>query len=98
MTNGTVDYAASYFKYTTPTPIRGKPTNKTLKRLKNELQANASSIESDLGGGDHGFLGLVLTDEEYETVPGTQPFEAPTYPSALTIPGNATPIEVMQIR
>ena len=95
MATGTVDYAASYFKYKTPTPIRGQPTNKALKRLKNELQANASSIESDLGGGDHGFLGLVLTDAEYATVPGTQPFVAPNYPAALTIPGNATPIEVM---
>ena len=31
---GTVNYAASYFKYKTPTPIQGAPTNKTLKRLK----------------------------------------------------------------
>ena len=28
---GTVDYDASYFKYKTPTPIQGAPTNKTLK-------------------------------------------------------------------
>ena len=65
---GTVDYAASYFKYKTPTPIQGAPTNKTLKRLKQELQANASSVKLDLGGGDHGYLGLVLTEIEYTTV------------------------------
>ena len=59
MTLGTVDYATSYFKYKTPTPIQGTPTNKTLKRLKTELRANASSVESDLGGGNHGYLGLV---------------------------------------
>ena len=58
MTIGAVDYASSYFKYKTPTPIQGTPTNKTLKRLKQELRANASSVESDLGGGDHGYLGL----------------------------------------
>ena len=52
MAVGTVDYTVSYFKYKTPTPIQGAPTNKTLKRLKQELQANASSVESDLGGGD----------------------------------------------
>ena len=51
---GSIDYASSYFKYKTPTPIRGEPTHKALQRLKNELQANASSIETDLGGGDHG--------------------------------------------
>ena len=32
-----VDYSASYFKYKTLTPIQGAPTNKTLKRLKQEL-------------------------------------------------------------
>ena len=33
MTTGAVDYAASYFKYKTPTPIQGAPTNKTLKEF-----------------------------------------------------------------
>ena len=64
MTTGAVDYALSYFKYKTPTPIQVTPTNKALKRLKRELRANASSVESDLGGRDHGYLGLVLTDVE----------------------------------
>ena len=68
MTPGAIDYANSYFKYKTPTPIQGTPTNKTLKRLKTELRANASSVESDLGGGDHGYLGLVLTDVKYASI------------------------------
>ena len=71
MTIGTIDYASSYFKYKMPTPIRGEPTHKLLKRLKLELQSNASSIETDLGGGNHGYLGLVLTEEEYATIPNT---------------------------
>ena len=62
---GTVDYALSYFKYNTPTPIRGEWTNKTLKRLKLEVQSNVSSVEIDLGGGNHSYLDLVLIDEEY---------------------------------
>ena len=52
MTLGAVDYVASYFKYKTPTPIQGTPTYKALKRLKAELRANASSVETDLGGGN----------------------------------------------
>ena len=66
---GAIDYAASYFKYKTPTPIRGVPTHKIIKRLKLELQANGSSVETDLGGGHHGYLGLICTDEEYATIP-----------------------------
>ena len=89
VTPGAVDYVASYFTYKTPTPIVGTPTYKSLKRLKAELRANASSVETNLGGGDHGYLGLVLSTAEYATVSAT-PFTAPTYPATLTIPANAT--------
>ena len=98
MTLGIIDYASSYFKYKTPTPIRGEPTHKSLKRLKLELQANASSVETDLGGGNHGYLGLVLTDAEYAAVPNTQPFVAPTYPPPLVIPTNVTQIQALELK
>ena len=80
MNFGTINYAASYFKFKTPTPIRGVPAYKTLNLLKLELQANASSVETDLGGGNHGCLGLVLTDAEHATISDTEPFAAPAYP------------------
>ena len=95
---GAVDYAASYFKYKTPTPIRGQPTNKSLKRLKLECQANSSSVESDLGGGNHGYLFLVLTDEEFDSIPNTTPVEPPNYPGPLVIPATATPIEALELK
>ena len=98
MTIGSIDYASSYFKYKTPTPIRGEPTNKALKTLQKELQANASSVETDLGGGNHGYLGLVLTDAEYATIPNTQPFIPPTYPPPLVIPANSTPIQALELK
>ena len=60
---GIVNCPSSYFKCKTPTPVTGTPTHKVLKRLKKELQANVSSIETDLGGVNHGHLGLMLTDE-----------------------------------
>ena len=50
MTTLNIDYATSYFKYKRPIPIQGAPSNKSLKRLKAELRANASSVETDLGG------------------------------------------------
>ena len=80
---GAIDYAAAYFKYKTPTPIRGQPNNKSLKRLQTELQASGSSVDTDLGGGNHGYPGLLKSDEEYALIPNTQPFVAPTYPEAL---------------
>ena len=95
MTLGSIDSASLYFKYKTPTLIRGIPTHKALRRLKTKLQANASSIEMDLDSGDHGYLGLVLTDKEYAAVPNTQPFVPPPYPGNLTIPTIATAIEAL---
>ena len=62
MTLGTIDCVSSYFKYKTPTPMWGVPTYKVIKHLKMKLQVNASSIETALGGGNHGYLGLILTD------------------------------------
>ena len=97
MTAGTVDYAASYFKYKSPTPIIGAPTNKTLKRLKQELRANASSVESNLGGGNNGYLGLVLDDTKYATLLQTA-FAAPNYPDALTIPNGTSQIAALNLR
>ena len=98
MTIGSIDYASSYFKYKTPTPIRGEPTHKSIKRLKLELQANASSVETDLGGGNYGYLGLVLTDAEYAAIPNTQPFVAPNYPPPLVIPATATQIQALELK
>ena len=96
MTIGAVEEAASYFKYKTPTPIQGSPTNKTLKRLKQDLRANVSSVELDLGGGDHGYLGLVLTDPEYATVSATA-FTAPEFPAALTIPEGTDQVTALNL-
>ena len=95
MTLGTIYYKLSYFKYKTPAPIRGEPTHKSLKRLKMELQVNASSVETDLGGGNHGYLELVLTNQEYAIIPHTAPFILPNYPPALIISTDATLIQAL---
>ena len=97
--NTNVDYATLYFKYPVPTPINGEPTNKTLKRLKQELRANSSSVETDLGGGDHGYLGLYLSDVEYANIiPQPTRFEAPVWPGTLTIDPTATAVEAVHAK
>ena len=53
--------------------MRGEPTQKTLKRLKLELQANASSVKTYVGGGDNGHLGLVYLDQDHVSMPNAQP-------------------------
>ena len=99
MTSGNIDYAALYFKYKTPNGINGEPTYKSLKRLKTELRANASSVDTDLGGGDHGYLGLVLSDAEYARIsPTPAAFVAPNFPGALVIDPAFTAMQAVQAR
>ena len=95
---GTVGtYASTFFKYKTPSPIHGTPTNATLKRLKTKLRTNVSSVESDLGGGDYGYLGLVLTDQEYASI-SLVPFVPPQYPGELNIDPEANHIAALNLR
>ena len=65
-----------------PTPITtitGKPNYESLKTLKEQLKANAASIPTTLGGGNHGYLGLILSPAAYTTITATQ-FIEPIYP------------------
>ena len=61
------------------TPIAGKPTYATLKTLKDQLKANAASVPTTLGGGNHGYLGLILSPATYATISPTA-FIEPTSP------------------
>ena len=65
-----------------PTPITtitGEPNYESLKTLKDQLKTNAASIPTALGGGNHGYLGLILSPAAYATIAATQ-FVEPIYP------------------
>ena len=72
------------------TPIVGKPTYATLKTLKDQLKANAASVPTTLGGGNHGYLGLVLSPATYATI-SPAAFIKPAYPGQHpAIPGGTS--------
>ena len=83
------DWIATHFEYKELTPIHGRPSYETLKRMFNEVKANATSVPSTLGGGQHGHLGLVLPDIEYALISATA-FVRPAQPANLNIPATAT--------
>ena len=76
-----VDYTKKFEVSTLPR-IHGKPDYSKLKVLKDLLKANAFRVSSNLGGGAHGHLGLVLTPVEYATVSAT-PYVCPPHPGPL---------------
>ena len=56
------------FEYPVLTKVHGSLDYNALKTIKDQLKTNATAIYSDLGGGAHGHLGLVLTPQEYALV------------------------------
>ena len=73
----------SYFENPFLTAIRGEPTYETLHYLKNELKANTSLVQTTLVGGNHGYLGMILTPAEYLRIAPTDPFTWPPNPGVL---------------
>ena len=80
-----VNYVDTYFEFKTLSKIHGDPSYESIKRIKDELKANAAAVSSELGGGTHGHLGLVLSQEEYARLSDT-PYERPPHPGQLRIP------------
>ena len=85
----TIDYKDTIFKQSNLTPIRVKPTLKTLHELLNDITANAKYVYSNIGGGVHGHLGLVLTDTKYVLISPT-PFVYPDRPGPILILDSTT--------
>ena len=96
MVMGPVDYVKTYFIHPTLTKVHGEPIYSSLRILKQELKANASRVTSDLGGGAHGHLGLVLDPTEYANISGT-PYVHTAHPGTLTILAGTTHHEATRL-
>ena len=62
----------------------GIPTYDIIASAHRKSKANATLVESTLGGGSHGLLGLTILHETYQTVTG-HAFVAPVNPGGLPI-------------
>lgn len=96
--NRHVDYVNTYFPHPEPTKIKGKPNYKSLTTVFNKIKANASGVDCNLRGGNHGYLGLVLSDVEYANISGTVLFIAPEFPAPLTVPATATQVQAFNLK
>eukprot|EP00957_Ditylum_brightwellii_P115715 8826658-Ditylum_brightwellii.AAC.1 len=87
--NYTVDYNNTVFKKPELTHVHGEPTMANLLALRNELQANAQAVSTTLRGGRHGYLGLVMTPQDYALIPNMTAYIQPPQP-LLILPQNGT--------
>ena len=85
------------FEYPVLTKVHGILDYASLKIIKDEIKANASSIHSDLGGGAHGHLGLVLDPVEYALI-SLVDYVRPLHPPLLNIPVGTTQHESNRLR
>ncbi len=84
------NYRETLFEYPDLTGIHGEPTYESLRVIQNQLKANARSIHTTLGGGQHGHLGLVLTPAQYALL-SPHPYVRPHRPPPLVIPAYQLP-------
>jgi hypothetical protein len=65
MTASTPDELIAGFPHTSLPKVTGEPTFEHLKVIRRLLNKNAMSVSSYVGGGRHGYLGIIMTNEEY---------------------------------
>jgi hypothetical protein len=74
----------------TPLDPTKRPTVFTIQLLKQELHTNAQAVESTLGGGGHGHLGMLMTDAKYLAASAQLvPYVFPVLPPPLVLAGNS---------
>ena len=60
----------SKFPFKKITKCEGVIDYKIIREIHRKIQSNASTIQSEFGGGQHGFLGMVMQPATYQNVIG----------------------------
>ena len=84
------DYKTTYFEYKELERIHGQPTVDNLLTLFRQLKRNAQCVTCALGGGQLGYLGLILSEEAYTQIPQAEPFVRPKNPGPFRLVVDST--------
>jgi hypothetical protein len=68
VTASTLDEPIAGFPHFSLPKVTGDPTFENLKVIRRLLNTNAMSVASYEGGGRHGHLGIIMTNEEYFSI------------------------------
>jgi hypothetical protein len=88
MTASPLDELIVGFPHSSLPNVTGEPISEDLKVIRRLLNTNAMSVASYEGGGHHGHLGIIMTNEEYFAIV-VDIFPVPTNPgpSAAVVAG-----------
>jgi len=75
----------SHFEYKELTKIDGEMKLETISLLQRQVKRNAQGVPTTLGGGQLGFLALVISTEKYNAIPNSTPFLRPKDPGPFEL-------------
>ena len=78
------DYRARYFEYKDLDKVHGEPDIDAIVKLLRQVKRNAQRVTTTLGGGQLGYLALVIPSALYNTIHGSAPFVRPVDPGTFT--------------
>jgi hypothetical protein len=88
MKYSTVEDVMASFPHPILPTVEGEPDYQTIHATRKFLQANSRAIDTHLGGGTLGHLGLIISDASYSKIaPPTA--EAPTFWETPNAPGRS---------
>eukprot|EP00957_Ditylum_brightwellii_P169216 12879958-Ditylum_brightwellii.AAC.1 len=93
-----IDYKNNYFEYQELTPIQGEPTTAALLNLCSKVRSNVQSVDTMLGGGANGHLGLVCDTAIYASIPGASTYLRPLNPGQLIVTSTAMQAQMAQLQ
>jgi hypothetical protein len=88
MKYATVEDVMASFTHPVLSTVKGEPDYQTIHTTRKFLQANLRAIDTHLGGGTLGHLGLIISDASYATIAPTTD-DAPTLWTSPQTPGRA---------
>ena len=94
MSSNPPNYRELYFEHKLLKRINGEPNFFSLHYLLIELKANAGSVPTTLGGGAHGFIGMIISPATYFTIAPNTPFIISVHPGTLTHVQGATHFQI----
>ena len=86
MITTTQEIRKTHFPHPELDRIHGQPTIDQTFKLYKQIKQNASSVRTSLGGGQHGFLAIVLTNQQWNSIPNVANFDRPTNPGPFQPP------------
>jgi hypothetical protein len=88
MKYSTVEDVLACFPHPIVPTVEGEPDYQTIHAIRKFLQANSRAIDTHLGGGTLGHLGLIVSDAAYSNIPPPTA-EEPTFWVTSNAPGRA---------